>query len=166
MATLKRAAVGMVLAAWTLGAAPARAEQPCAEDAKRLCAGIPPGDGRIFFCLKSNWNDLSSGCQGTMNWAQQLASEVGLDCQADAFAWCQGVPSGQGRLFACLASHRGELSSTCQKALAEVSYFRTSCAADVARLCPGLPAGEGAVLACLVTQRQQLSDACRAVFWP
>jgi hypothetical protein len=142
------------------------AEQPCAADARKLCAGIPAGDGRIFYCLKSNWNGLSDGCRETIDWAARRAREVGLDCQADAFAYCQGVPAGKGRLFACLASHREKVSSQCQDALARVEHFTSSCSGDAARLCPGLPAGQGAVLACLLTQRDRLSDACRLVFWP
>ena len=144
----------------------ARADQPCAADAQRLCAGIPPGDGRIFFCLKSNWNDLSDGCRKLIDWSAQRANDVALDCQADTFSWCQGVPQGQGRLFACLLSHRDSLSSQCKDALTRVSEFRAGCSSDVARLCPGLPPGQGAVLACLLTQRNQLSPTCQAVFWP
>jgi Golgi apparatus protein 1 len=152
--------------AGALAAGPARAEQACAADATRLCSSIPPGSGRVFFCLQSNWNDLSSECQKTITWAQNLVNEVTLDCQADAFAWCQGVPRGQGRVYACLASHRDEISSTCTKALATMGWFTKACSGDAARLCPGVPPGEGALLTCLVTQRNQLSDGCKAVFWP
>jgi Golgi apparatus protein 1 len=160
-----RTALGVLLAAVS-AASPARAEEGCAGDAARLCAGIPPGDGRIYYCLRSNWDRLSESCQQTLDWALQRARDVGLDCQADTFSWCQGVPAGRGRLFACLASHRDQLSSRCQDALARVDAFIAACSGDAARLCPGVPKGQGAVLACLVTQRDKLSDECRAVFWP
>ena len=153
-------------AGWAWAGAPALAEEPCAADAARLCAGIPPGEGRIYYCLQSNWNDLSDGCKTLLDWSRQRAREVGLDCQADAFAWCQGVPPGKGRIFACLASHRQQVSSQCQDALARVDYFVSACSGDAARLCPGMPPGQGAVLACLLTQRDRLSDPCRKVFWP
>ena len=158
-------ALGLLSAALS-AAAPARADDACLGDAARVCAGIPPGDGRIYFCLRSNWNRLSEGCRKTLDWAQKVAQDVGLDCQADVFSWCQGIPAGKGRLFACLTSHREQLSSSCQDALARLDAFVAACSGDAARLCPGLPKGQGAVLACLVSQRDKLSPECSAVFWP
>lgn len=38
----------------------------CAEDAKRLCGGIKPGEGRIAQCLKEHTQDLSPACAETM----------------------------------------------------------------------------------------------------
>jgi hypothetical protein len=159
----------ILLAAVLAGASvpsPVPAEDACLSDAQRLCSATPPGDGRVYFCLRSSWNQLSAGCQALLNWAQQRANEVTLDCQGDAFAYCQGVPSGQGRLYACLAGHRGQISSECKKGLELVDWFNASCGADRARLCPGVPKGDGGVIACLVTRRDQLSRACQAVFWP
>jgi Golgi apparatus protein 1 len=162
----KRTAAALALGAWVLWVGPGRAEEPCAADARKICTGIPPGDGRIFYCLKSNRGSLSEGCRELIRWAEDRAYEVALDCQADTFAWCQGVPAGQGRLFACLISHRDSISSQCQDALTRVSAFNAGCGADVARLCPGLSAGKGAILVCLVTQRNLLSPSCQAVLWP
>ncbi len=157
--------LGLLLACLS-AVAPARADDACADDAAKVCAGIPAGEGRIYYCLRSNWDRLSQPCRKTLEWAAKAAQEVGLDCQADAFSWCQGIPSGQGRLFACLASRRDQLSSTCQDALARVDAFVAACSGDVARLCPGIPKGQGAVLACLVSQRDKLSSECRSIFWP
>jgi hypothetical protein len=165
----------MVRPRWVLVAAalaivstalPAAAEDDCLADAGRLCSATPAGDGRTYFCLRSSWNQLSTGCQALLDWAQKRANEVTLDCQGDAFAYCQGVPPGQGRLYACLAGHRDQISSECKKGLALVDWFTRSCGADRARLCAGIPAGDGGVIACLVTRRDQLSPACQAVFWP
>jgi len=161
-----RVAAALALAALAVAAPEARAQQPCAVDAGRLCAGIPPGDGRIYFCLKSNWNALSDGCRTLLDWSYQQARNVALDCQADVFAYCQGTPPGKGRVLGCLLSHREQISSQCQGALAQVDAFVSGCGADAARLCPGMPKGDGAVLACLMTQREKLSDSCRALFWP
>ncbi len=145
---------------------PASAEDACLADAKRLCSTIPTGQGRVYYCLRSSWNQLSEGCRELVDWAQKRANEVALDCQADAFSYCQGVPAGKGRLYACLAGHRDQISSECTKALTAVDWFVSACGADRDRLCSGVPAGEGGVIACLVTARDQLSPACQAVFWP
>jgi hypothetical protein len=35
----------------------------CAEDAQKLCAGVPPGGGRILACLKQHQDSLSDRCK-------------------------------------------------------------------------------------------------------
>jgi hypothetical protein len=35
----------------------------CAEDAQKLCAGVPSGGGRILACLKAHKNELSDRCK-------------------------------------------------------------------------------------------------------
>jgi hypothetical protein len=150
----------------TAASLPAAAEDACLADAKRLCPDVPPGSGRVYFCVKSNWNNLSEGCQALLDWSRQRANEVALDCQGDAFSYCGGVPAGRGRLFSCLAGHRDQISSQCKKALAAVEWFSSACGADRDRLCSGIPPGDGGVIACLVTAREKLSPSCQAVFWP
>ena len=164
MSNRKWILVAVVLAA--MAPSPSPAEDACLADAQRLCTATPPGDGRVYFCLRSNWNQLSDGCQKLLDWSRQRANEVALDCQADAFSWCQGVPAGKGRLFACLAGHRDQLSSECRKAMAGVEWFNSACGADRERLCSGVPVIDGGAIACLVTARERLSPACQAVFWP
>ncbi len=39
----------------------------CGPDAKRLCKGIAPGEGRVLACLKSKEADLSPRCQALMH---------------------------------------------------------------------------------------------------
>jgi hypothetical protein len=62
---LRLSALFGVLLATTSG--PARAdhheEGPCREDAKRLCAGIEPGEGRIVKCLKEHEAQVSPACK-------------------------------------------------------------------------------------------------------
>ncbi len=38
----------------------------CAEDVKRLCANVKPGEGRIAQCLKAHTQDLSPTCAETV----------------------------------------------------------------------------------------------------
>jgi hypothetical protein len=147
-------------------ALPASAEDACLADAKRLCSGTSPGSGRVYYCLRSSYSNLSDGCKQLLDWSAQRANELTLDCQGDAFAYCQGVPAGKGRLYACLAGHRDQISSECKKGLAVAEYFVSACGADRDRLCSGIPVYDGGVIACLVTRRDSLSPACQAVFWP
>lgn len=34
----------------------------CAADVDRLCAGVPPGEGRIKACMKAHVGELSAPC--------------------------------------------------------------------------------------------------------
>lgn len=34
----------------------------CAADVDRLCAGVPPGEGRIKACMKAHVSELSAPC--------------------------------------------------------------------------------------------------------
>jgi hypothetical protein len=36
--------------------------EACAGDIERLCAGVPPGEGRIKACMKAHITELSAPC--------------------------------------------------------------------------------------------------------
>jgi hypothetical protein len=48
--------------------APSRLQiaEACAGDIDRLCAGVPPGDGRIKACMKAQFSQLSASCFDTL----------------------------------------------------------------------------------------------------
>ena len=48
-------------------AALAQAGKPCADDIKKLCAGIQPGEGRIKACIKSHMAEVSDPCKDAMS---------------------------------------------------------------------------------------------------
>jgi len=39
------------------------AQHPCLDDAKKLCPGVEPGQGRVAACLKENKAQLSQACK-------------------------------------------------------------------------------------------------------
>jgi cysteine rich repeat protein len=41
-------------------------QKACGKDAKKLCKGIRPGQGRVLACLESRKAELSPACQGMM----------------------------------------------------------------------------------------------------
>ena len=66
-----------LLAAFMLVTTVADAQQPpapsrlqiaeaCAADIDRLCAGVPPGEGRIKDCMKAQVSQLSASCFDTL----------------------------------------------------------------------------------------------------
>jgi hypothetical protein len=58
----------MVLAAHAASAETAQQElvKACAGDIERLCAGVPPGEGRIKACMKAHITELSAPCFDTL----------------------------------------------------------------------------------------------------
>jgi hypothetical protein len=41
-------------------------KKACGKDSRKLCKGIPPGQGRVLACLKSREAELSPPCQALM----------------------------------------------------------------------------------------------------
>ena len=57
----------LVLAASASWAQDARTiAHACAGDIERLCAGVPPGEGRIKACIKAHVMELSAPCFDTL----------------------------------------------------------------------------------------------------
>ncbi len=167
-----RPALALLAVLAALGAARASAEAPCAEDAARLCPGLPAGDGRLWACLQRNDTQLSSACVRTIQEVRRRAGEFHADCAADVYRFCPSTPRGQLRVLDCLRHHVGrrELSTNCEDAvlgaLERLQEYADACTGDAARLCPGVQAGGGKVIACLRSQSDRLSSRCRKVVNP
>jgi hypothetical protein len=65
--------IGLALfGAFVLAASPSSAQdaktiaRACAGDIERLCAGVPPGEGRIKACIKAHITQLSAPCFDTL----------------------------------------------------------------------------------------------------
>ncbi len=62
----------MLGVALVLASAPSQAQdattiaRACAGDIERLCAGVPPGEGRIKACIKAHITELSAPCFDTL----------------------------------------------------------------------------------------------------
>jgi hypothetical protein len=68
----------LVLAAWPSQAQDAREiARACAGDIERLCAGVPPGEGRIKACMKAHVMELSAPCFDTLLKAVTSEKEPG-----------------------------------------------------------------------------------------
>lgn len=149
-----------------------RADAPCADDAARLCPGVPASGGQLWACLQRNQLQLSSACVRNIQDVQRRAAEFSADCGADVYRFCPAVERGQGRILQCLAVHLGrrELSTNCEAAvvtaLEKLQEFADACTDEAARLCQGVEPGRGRLLICLRAQSQKLSTRCRKAVNP
>ena len=57
----------IAIAAETLQKKAAEVSAACEGDAKKLCPGIEPGQGRILKCLLQKKTELSDGCSASLN---------------------------------------------------------------------------------------------------
>jgi hypothetical protein len=97
------------------------AARACAGDIKTLCAGVPPGEGRIRACIKGHFGDLSAPCQAVL----LTTAAVGKACRDDVKKLCADVKPGHGKVLACIKTHLAELSDPCRDALAQASAGKT-----------------------------------------
>ena len=58
----------------------------CAEDAKKLCAGVQPGGGRIVACLREHKDSLSDGCRKAAGLAGETEKTVSDNSRQDTLA--------------------------------------------------------------------------------
>ncbi len=123
-------------AAFTFGTAP-RAEADmmtaCAPEIAALCPDVPNGRGRISACLMGYSDKLSAACAPEVNAVAASGSRnllvpsgvrkalrpgfqapLPASCDADASKLCSGIPTTQGRIFACLYARDSRVGATCR----------------------------------------------------
>lgn len=92
-------------------------------------------------------------------------------CGKEIKAHCRGVPSGQGRILACLYAFQNRLSPKCEDAvlasserltvaIAALANVRRICEPDAKRLCSGVALGNGNMIGCLTRAQRSVSAAC------
>jgi hypothetical protein len=107
-------------AALTLWASCAMAQETlavgaCAQDVKKLCAGIQPGEDRLRSCAREHIREFSGACLLSL----AKLTEVGGDCRAHLNRECANVEVGEDRLESCVRGAVASLSDTCKNALAQ-----------------------------------------------
>jgi Cysteine rich repeat len=88
----------------------------CAEDVKKTCANIKPGNLRIANCLKEHATDLSDVCKA--RFAEVAAA--GKTCRADVQQQC-GTERRRIQKVACIKNALSKLSDDCKAAVAAVA---------------------------------------------
>jgi hypothetical protein len=93
----------------------------CKDDAKKFCAGIRGGRGRIWSCLKQNEAALTPACQVHLQQMKERLEkkkeQVTSACYEDKEKFCKDVLPGDGRIARCMQEHREQLTPACQETL-------------------------------------------------
>ena len=142
----------------------AAASHPCMDDAKKLCPGVQPGQGRIAQCLKQHKDQLSQECQARVAQFREEAEA----CEADVQKLCPNTKPGPER-HQCMQAHKDQVSDQCKQLFAQVMERREegreamrACRGDAQKFCSGVKPGEGRIVECLKSHQSDLSQACSA----
>jgi len=110
----------------------ARMESSCAEDIKKYCSTVTPGEGRMLHCMQAHDDKITPRCAHDLHEAAlniQLAAdrlkEVENACRDDIAKTCGTTQPGQGRLAACLAANKAAVSQNCTEAVQKLESSAT-----------------------------------------
>jgi len=134
------------------------APHPCATDAKKLCAEVAPGEGRVASCLDQHRDQLSSECAAR----REEFHEEAQACGAAEEKLCPETQPGLAR-SSCVREHLDRLSAECRAFFLKMHERRgemRGCRADAEKFCKGVKPGEGRILRCLEPHRAELSPGC------
>jgi hypothetical protein len=110
-----------------LAAEAAKLENSCAEDIKKYCSDVTPGEGRMIYCMQAHEDKISPKCAFDL---EEAATDVQLSadnlkeaiaaCHAEITGVCAKTPPGQGRIAACLIANKSTASKNCVEALGKI----------------------------------------------
>jgi hypothetical protein len=110
-----------------LAAEAAKLENSCADDIKKYCGDVTPGEGRMIYCMQAHEDKISPKCAFDL---EEAASDVQLSadnlkdaitaCHAEITGVCGKILPGQGRIAACLIANKSTASKNCVDALGKI----------------------------------------------
>jgi hypothetical protein len=110
-----------------LAAEAAKLENSCADDIKKFCSDVTPGEGRILYCMHAHEDKISTKCAYDLEEAAtdvQLSADLLKDalgaCRAEIAGVCGKTQPGQGRIAACLLANKSTASKDCGEVLAKI----------------------------------------------
>jgi Cysteine rich repeat len=110
-----------------LAAEAAKLESSCADDIKKYCSTVTPGEGRMIYCMQAHEDKISPKCAFDLEEAAtdvQLSADSLKDaisaCKAEITGVCGTTQPGQGRIAACLIANKSTASKNCVEALGKI----------------------------------------------
>ena len=93
----------------------------CAGELKTFCSMVRPGGNRLVACLIAYEDKISPRCRlaaylasGSLGNRMKKLQSMAKTCSSDILQYCSKVPSGGGRIYDCLKSHRATLTDECR----------------------------------------------------
>jgi len=110
-----------------LAAETAKLENSCADDIKKYCSDVTPGEGRMIYCMQAHEDKISPKCAFDL---EEAATDVQLSadnlkeaisaCKTEITGVCGSTLPGQGRIAACLMANKSTASKACGEALGKI----------------------------------------------
>jgi hypothetical protein len=110
-----------------LAAEAVKLEKSCADDIKKYCSDVTPGEGRMIYCMQAHEDKISPKCAFDL---EEAATDVQLSadnlkdaitaCHAEITGICGKTLPGQGRIAACLIANKSTASKNCVEALGKI----------------------------------------------
>jgi hypothetical protein len=110
-----------------LAAEAAKLERSCADDIKKYCSDVTPGEGRMIYCMQAHEDKISPKCAFDL---EEAATDVQLSadnlkeaitaCRAEITGVCGKTQPGQGRIAACLIANKSTASKGCGDAIQKI----------------------------------------------
>jgi hypothetical protein len=115
-----------------LAAEAAKLEASCADDIKKYCSDVTPGEGRMLYCMHAHEDKIGPKCAYDL---EEAAADVQLSadnlkeaitaCKAEISGVCGKTQPGQGRIAACLFANRSTASKACGEVLSKIEAMAT-----------------------------------------
>jgi hypothetical protein len=107
-------------------------EQSCADDIKKYCSDVTPGEGRMIYCMHAHEDKISPKCAYDL---EEAAADVQLSidnlkeavtaCKTEISGVCGKIQPGQGRIAACLFENKSTASTACGEVLGKIEAMAT-----------------------------------------
>jgi Cysteine rich repeat len=104
-----------------------KVENACAEDIKKYCSTVTPGEGRMVYCMQAHEDKISDKCAFELEDAAtaiQAAAEAlkngVIACKTEISGVCGKISPGEGRIATCLLENKSTVSNGCAEAIAKV----------------------------------------------
>ena len=101
-----------------------------------------------------------------------IVDSIKKACNKELTTFCKGVPTGEGRVLACLYAFEDKVSDKCvqtvydaavqlEQAVAALKFAASQCKTDLQKFCADVRPGEGRGLACLNKHDKDVSQTCK-----
>jgi hypothetical protein len=110
-----------------LAAESVKLQNSCAEDIKKYCSDVTPGEGRMIYCMQAHEDKISPKCAFDL---EEAATDIELSadnlkgavnaCREEITGVCGKTQPGQGRVAACVMAHKSTASKSCVEAIGKI----------------------------------------------